>query len=110
MLFAESAIACLSEQLRRLVEAGHTLMVLDLRGVRSVSSDVLATLAGLHQRLERLGGRLRLRLPDTLLCDMLRICRLDQVFEIGPNHGEASSTDKLPAVRSRPHRPDDESS
>src|SRR5439155_4157205 len=57
-LFTAEAIADLTAQLRRLVEAGHTRMVLDFRGVRSVSSDVLGTLAGLHRRLDKLGGRL----------------------------------------------------
>ena len=41
-LFAEEAIAELAAQLRRLVEGGHTRLSLNLCGVRSMSSDVLA--------------------------------------------------------------------
>jgi anti-anti-sigma factor len=83
-LFTEEAIADLTAQLRRLVEAGHTRMVLDFRAVRSVSSDVLGTLAGLHLRLEKLAGRLSLCGLDPVLRDMLRICHLDRVFDIDP--------------------------
>ena len=81
-LFAEEAIADLAAQLRSLVEGGHTRLVLNFRGVRSMSSDVLATLAGLHRRLEKVGGRLGLARPDAMLRDMLRICGLDRLFDI----------------------------
>ena len=57
-----------------------------------MSSDVLGTLAGLHRRLEKLGGRLGLSDPDPGLRDMLRICRLDRLFEIVAEGAEASGT------------------
>jgi anti-sigma B factor antagonist len=93
-LFAEEHIADLAAQLRRLVEAGHSRMVLDFRGVRSVSSDVLGTLAGLHRRLEKLGGRLSLCGADPVLRDMLRVCHLDRVFDI--NRDEDDDADSAP--------------
>jgi anti-sigma B factor antagonist len=92
-LFTEESIVDLTAQLRRLAEAGHTRMVLDFRGVRAVSSDVLGTLAGLHLRLEKLGGRLSLSGADPLLRNMLRICRLDRVFDI---NGEDDASDSAP--------------
>ncbi len=95
VLFAEEAIADLTAQLRRLVEAGHTRIVLDFRRVRLVSSDVLGTLAGLHRRLEKLGGRLSLCRPDPVLRDMLRICRLDRLFDIVPGEDDASDSTSL---------------
>jgi hypothetical protein len=52
-LFAGEDISDLSAQLHSLVETGHIHLVLNFRGVRSMSSDVLGTLAGLHRRLER---------------------------------------------------------
>ena len=59
VLFAGDDIAELAGQLQRLVEAGHTRLVLDFSGVRSMSSDVLGMLVELHRRLETVGGRLR---------------------------------------------------
>jgi anti-anti-sigma factor len=107
-LFAAEAIAELAAQLHRPVEAGHTRMLLNFRGVRSMSSDVLGTLAGLHRRLEKLGGRLGLSDPDPGLRDMLRICRLDRLFEIVAEGAEASGTTQdrvVPALLNHPPSP-----
>jgi anti-anti-sigma factor len=82
VLFNPEDIAELAGPLRRLVEAGHTRLVLDFSGVRSMSSDVLGTLAGLHRQLEEAGGRLGLCRPDPAIRDMLRICRLDRYLEV----------------------------
>lgn len=84
ILFAAEAIAELAAQLRNLVDTGHPCIMLDFSGVRSMSSDVLGTLAGLHRLLEKIGGRLSLYGPPPVLRDMLRICRLDRVFDIHP--------------------------
>ena len=101
-LFTAEAIADLTAQLRRLVEAGHTRIVLDFRAVRSVSSDVLGTLAGLHQRLEKLQGRLSLCGLDPVLRDMLRICRLDRVFAIDSDEDDTSHLAALEGDLARP--------
>ncbi len=85
VLFAQDDIGELAGQLRRLVEAGHTRLVLDFSGVRSMSSDVLGTLAGLHRQLEGVGGRLGLSRPDPAIREMLRICRLDRYLEVEPD-------------------------
>ncbi len=85
VLFNPDDIAELAGQLRRLVEAGHTRLVLDFSGVRSMSSDVLGSLAGLHRQLEEVGGRLGLARPDPAIRDMLRICRLDRYLEVDPD-------------------------
>jgi anti-anti-sigma factor len=84
-LFAEEDIAEVAGSLDRLVEAGHTRLVLDLSGVRSMSSDVLAMLAELQRRLETVGGRLRLIRADSAVRDMLRICRLDRYLAVEPD-------------------------
>jgi anti-anti-sigma factor len=91
VLFAQEDIAELAGQLRRLVEAGHTRLVLDFSGVRSMSSDVLGALAGLHRRLEAVGGRLGLSRPDPAIRDMLRICRLDRYLDVDPDEAGRGS-------------------
>jgi anti-anti-sigma factor len=89
-LFAEDDISDLGDQLHGLVEAGHTQLILNFDAVRTMSSDVLGLLAGLHRRLERSRGRLGLTGLDPVVRDMLRICRLDCVFDIHQGEPEAS--------------------
>jgi hypothetical protein len=51
-LFEESAVRAVGEQLDRLItEGGQTRLVLNFRGVRYMSSDLLAALAGLQKRV-----------------------------------------------------------
>jgi anti-anti-sigma factor len=91
VLFAQDDITELAGQLRRLVEAGHTRLLLDFSGIRSMSSDVLGTLAGLHRQLQKVGGRLGLARPDPAIRDMLRICRLDRYLDVDPDEAGRGS-------------------
>jgi len=83
-LFAGDDITELSGRLRRLVDAGHTRLVLDLSGVQAMSSDVLGMFAELHRRLEKVGGCLRLTRTSPVVRDMLRICGLDRYLAVEP--------------------------
>jgi anti-sigma B factor antagonist len=89
VLFAEEDISHLSEQLHRLANSGPTRLMLDFRGVRWMSSDVLGMLAALHRRLDRSRCRLALCGLDPILRDMLRICRLDRVLDLQPDEEDA---------------------
>ena len=91
VLIEEGTIRELGTQLHRLVDEGHTRLLLNLGGVRYFSSDMLAILAGLHRRVERAQGRLGLFGLDPVLRDMLRICRLERVFDIYADEREALS-------------------
>jgi anti-anti-sigma factor len=95
VLFTPDDIGELAGQLRRLVEAGHTRLVLDLSGIRSMSSDVLGTLAGLHRQLEEVGGRLGVARPNPAIRDMLRICRLDRYLEVDPDEAGCDSRPRI---------------
>jgi hypothetical protein len=64
-----------------------------------MSSDVLAILAGLHLRVERAQGRLGLFGLDPVLRDMVRICRLERVFDLYTDEGEALSNAKAAGDR-----------
>ena len=81
-LFDWRVVEEISAQLHRLVEDGHTRLVLNLGGVRFMSSDVLAVLAMLQRRTERANGRLGLCGLDPLMRDMVRICRIEHLFDI----------------------------
>jgi anti-anti-sigma factor len=94
-LFAAEDIAELGRPLHRLVDAGHTRLVVDLSGARSMSSDVLGMLAELHRRLEKVGGRLGLIRTDPIVRDMLRICRLDRYLAVVPDEAGRDSRPKI---------------
>jgi anti-anti-sigma factor len=89
-LFAEEDISHLADQLRRLAEDGHSRLVLNFRQVHTMSSDVLAMLAALHRRLEKSQRRLAISGLNPVLHDMLRICRLERVFDLHADEAEAS--------------------
>ena len=91
VLFDGGTIRELGTQLHRLIEEGHTRLLLNLGGIRLMSGGMLATLVGLHRRAERAQGRLGLFGLDPVLRDMVRICRLERVFEIYPDEQDALS-------------------
>ena len=68
---------------------GHPRLVLNFDGVRSLSSDVLARLARLAKRAEPVHGRPRLCGLDPLLREVVRITRLDALFDICGDEAEA---------------------
>jgi anti-anti-sigma factor len=89
-LYAEEDISHLADQLHRLAEGGHTRLVLNFREVHAMSSDVLGMLAALHRRLGRSRRRLAITGLDPVLRDLLRICRLERVFDLDADEAEAS--------------------
>jgi anti-anti-sigma factor len=89
-LYAKEDISHLANQLRRLAEDGHARLVLNFRQVHTMSSDVLGMLAALHQNLEKSRRQLAVSDLDPILRDMLRISRLDRVFDIHADEAEAS--------------------
>ena len=90
ILFEEGAIHAVGRELRRLIEGeGHTRLVVDLTGVRYLSSEVLGILAGLQREVDPVRGRIVLCGLDPLLRDMVRITHLDRVFDICGDEAEA---------------------
>ena len=99
-LYAEEDISHLADQLHRLAEGGHTRLVLNFREVHTMSSDVLAMLLAFHRRLEKSRRRLAISGLDPVLRDMLRICRLERVFDLHADEADASG------AAARRHIPD----
>jgi anti-sigma B factor antagonist len=89
ILFEESAVRAVREQLNRLVHEGHTHLLVNFGGVRYLSSDVLGILAAVHKKIEPAQGRIRLCGLDPLLRDMLRITHLDRVLDVCNDEAEA---------------------
>jgi anti-anti-sigma factor len=91
ILFEASDVRAIGEQLRRLIDdQGETRLLLNFSGVRYLSSDVLAILADLQKKkIEPVGGCIQLCGLDPLLRDMVRISRLDQMFDVCTDEAEA---------------------
>ena len=58
VLFEESAVQGVSQQLHCLIEGGYTRLVVNFTGVRYLSSEVLAILAGLQRLVDPARGRI----------------------------------------------------
>jgi anti-anti-sigma factor len=91
ILFEESAVHTVGRELRRLMEEGEgrTRLVVNFTGVRCLSTDVLAILAGLTRKVDPVRGSIVLCGLDPLLRDMVRITHLDRVFDIFADEAEA---------------------
>src|SRR5262245_15394378 len=73
-LLEPAAIAELSRQLNTLVQEGCTRLLLNFAGVRTMSCQVVAVLAGLYRKVHPQGGRLVLYGLEPVFRDMIRIC------------------------------------
>jgi anti-sigma B factor antagonist len=77
-------------QLEHLVEAeGHSRLLLNLGGVRWLSSEMLAALVSFQREMDRSGGRIQLCNLDPLVRDLLRTSRLDHLFDTCADEAEA---------------------
>jgi len=83
ILFEDGAMRAISQQLHQLVrDEGHTRLVVNFAGVSYLSSEVLGILAALQGDVGPARGQITLCGLDPLLRDMLRITRLDGVFDV----------------------------
>src|SRR5262249_39762627 len=90
ILFEESAVEAVGDELARLIqEEGHTRLLLDFAGVLHLSCAALARLVVLQRNLAPARGCIRLCGLNSLLLDMLRITRLDRVFDVYTDEAEA---------------------
>jgi anti-sigma B factor antagonist len=89
ILFEEEALRAVREQLDRLIEEGHTRLVLNFEGVRYMSSNMLGILASLQRKNVPARGRFQLCCLHPVLRDMLRITHLDPVFDVYGDEAEA---------------------
>src|SRR5947209_20541444 len=64
-------------------------IVVDLSGIDYLSSSGVAILVGLKQRIDLLRGKLVLCRVQPLVCDLLRVMRLNQYFNFADSESEA---------------------
>jgi anti-sigma B factor antagonist len=89
VLFEESAVQAVSEHLHRLIEKGHTRLLVNFAGVQHLSCAMLGALANLQRKIEPASGRIQLCGLSPLLRDMLRITHLDRLFDVYEDEAEA---------------------
>lgn len=74
-------LGCVEDQ----VEDGHTRIVIDCGLLEFISSLGVGTLVRLQSRLKRKGGIIKLANVQNMVADLLRIVRMDLLFQIYPN-------------------------
>ena len=79
----------LESQLRELVDAGKTQIVLDLKNVEYMSSAGLRAMVSTLKAVKRVNGDLRLANPSTRVDEVLRLAGLTSIFSIHPTQEEA---------------------
>jgi anti-anti-sigma factor len=90
ILFEEEAVGAVGRELHHLIEERrHARLVVNFAGVRYISSEVLGILAGLQREADPVRGNIVLCGLDPLLRDMVRITRLDRVFDVCGDEAEA---------------------
>jgi anti-anti-sigma factor len=71
-------------QLKRLVEAGATKLIVDCTRLEYLSSYGVAMLVRMHKRLREHGGDVRLAAVRGVVSGVLELCHLDAVFRMYP--------------------------
>ncbi len=67
-------------------------ILLSLEGVDYINSNGIGWLVVCHKRCAQKGGMLIIHSAPPLVSSVFRIARLDQVFHLSPNAGEARAT------------------
>lgn len=78
-----------SDYLTGLIERGSGAVLLDMTGIDYVDSTGLGELVGYLQRFEDQGRRLALLRPQSRILNLLKLTKLDEVFQIFSDETEA---------------------
>ena len=77
------------QELEKLVDAGLTKIIVDCTGLEHISSYGIGVLLRVHKRLAKHGGDVKLAGLHSGLVTVLRIARLDGLFDIYPDVNRA---------------------
>jgi anti-sigma B factor antagonist len=75
--------------IRELVKNGERKILLNLKGVSYIDSSGIGELIGALTAVQRQGGELKLVNPSPTVVDLLRITRLDTLFDVRDNEESA---------------------
>ena len=90
----------LREMVRKFLEHGHNRILLNLEGVDFIDSAGLGELVRSHASIRSRGGHLKLVNPSASVHHLLRITKLDRVFDIVPDEASALSSLRQAAAKS----------
>ena len=90
----------LRETVRNFLEHGHNRILLNLEGVDFIDSAGLGELVRTHASVRSRGGHLKLVNPSASVHHLLRITKLDRVFDIVPDEASALSSLRQAAAKS----------
>ena len=78
-----------SDYLNKLLTSGSDSVLIDMTGIDYVDSTGLGELVGYLQRFEGQGRRLALLRPQSRILNLLKLTKLDEVFQIFVDENEA---------------------
>jgi anti-sigma B factor antagonist len=90
----------LRDTVRNFLERGHNRILLNLEGVDFIDSAGLGELVRTHASVRSRGGHLKLVNPSASVHHLLRITKLDRVFDIMPDEVSALSSLRQAATKS----------
>jgi len=76
-------------KIEALVDSGLKKIIVDCDQLTYLSSMGMASLMRLHKRLAKVGGDVRVANVHSVIADLLHISRLDKIFAIYPDVGQA---------------------
>jgi len=79
----------LGQVIRELVKKGERKILLNLKGVTYIDSSGIGELTGALTAVQRQGGDLKLVNPSPRVIDLLRITRLDTLFDVRDDENSA---------------------
>ncbi len=79
----------LGKVIRELLKKGERKILLNLKGVTFIDSSGIGELTGALTAVQRQGGELKLVNPSPKVVDLLRITRLDTMFDIRDDENSA---------------------
>ncbi len=79
----------LGKAIRELVKQGERKILLNLKGVTYIDSSGMGELTGALTAVQRQGGELKLVNPSPKVVDLLKITRLDTIFDIRDDENSA---------------------
>ncbi len=88
----------LGEAIRKLVEQGHTRILLNLRDVSYIDSSGIGELFGARVSLQRQGGELKLVNPNKTVREVLQLTRLDKFIDVKDDEREAIQSFSKPVA------------
>ena len=96
--FGPGSGVVLSETVRELAKKGNKNILLNLAGVTYVDSSGVGQLTGALTSAHRQGASLKLLSPTPRVLDLLKMSKLDTVFDISTDEGTAVASFKRAAA------------